>query len=87
MTGQRGVQIWIPVAPGYTFDDTRSWVERLSRLIGQTVEVGVREATAFTLFGTVVTDERVGVAPEAVQPAVNMAPAPMRNSRIILPLL
>jgi bifunctional non-homologous end joining protein LigD len=30
------VQIWIPVAPGYTFDDTRSWVERISRAVGHT---------------------------------------------------
>ena len=37
LTGQRGVQIWVPVATGYTFDDTRAWVERLSRLVGETV--------------------------------------------------
>jgi bifunctional non-homologous end joining protein LigD len=37
LTGQRGVQIWVPVATGYTFDDTRAWVERLSRLVGDTV--------------------------------------------------
>lgn len=37
VTGKRGIQIWIPVADGYTFDDTRAWVERLSRMIGQTV--------------------------------------------------
>jgi bifunctional non-homologous end joining protein LigD len=37
VTGKRGIQIWMPVARGYTFDDTRAWVERLSRLIGGTV--------------------------------------------------
>ena len=37
VTGRRGIQIWIPVGPGYTFDDTRNWVERLSRMVGQTV--------------------------------------------------
>jgi bifunctional non-homologous end joining protein LigD len=37
VTGQRGIQIWVPVADGYTFDDTRAWVERLSRLIGDSV--------------------------------------------------
>jgi bifunctional non-homologous end joining protein LigD len=37
VTGQRGIQIWLPVADGLTFDDTRGWVERLSRLIGDTV--------------------------------------------------
>lgn len=31
------------------------------RLIGQTVAVDVVEATSFTLFGKVVTDEQVGV--------------------------
>ena len=24
VTGQRGIQIWVPVAAGYTFDDTRA---------------------------------------------------------------
>ncbi len=37
VTGQRGVQIWIPVRTGYTFDDTRGWVERLSRAVGATL--------------------------------------------------
>jgi bifunctional non-homologous end joining protein LigD len=37
VTGQRGIQIYVPVADGYSFDDTRAWVERLSRLIGDTV--------------------------------------------------
>ncbi|MCU1345235.1 MAG: dependent ligase, partial [Acidimicrobiia bacterium] len=37
VTGRRGIQIWVPVAAGYTFDDTRSWVEKLSRIIGATV--------------------------------------------------
>jgi bifunctional non-homologous end joining protein LigD len=37
VTGRRGIQIWIPVVPGYSFEDTRAWVERLSRTIGQVV--------------------------------------------------
>lgn len=37
ITGQRGVQIWIPVRPGYTFTDTRAWVEKVSRAVGRTV--------------------------------------------------
>ena len=37
VTGQRGVQIWVPVAPGYTYADTRGWVERVSRAVGATV--------------------------------------------------
>lgn len=36
-TGKRGVQVWIPIADRYTFDQTRDWVEQLSRAIGQTV--------------------------------------------------
>ncbi|MCU1452684.1 MAG: ATP-dependent ligase [Acidimicrobiales bacterium] len=37
VTGKRGVQIWIPVGPGYGFDDTRGWVETVSRAVGATV--------------------------------------------------
>ena len=37
VTGQRGIQIWVPVQDGLTFDETRAWVEALSRAIGQIV--------------------------------------------------
>lgn len=37
VTGKRGVQIWVPVAPRYTFDDTRDWVEKVSRAVGAMV--------------------------------------------------
>ena len=37
VTGKRGVQIWIPVAAGYTFDDTRGWIEGLSRAVGDSL--------------------------------------------------
>jgi len=37
LTGQRGIQIWIPIAPGPSFEDTRRWVEQLSRAIGGVV--------------------------------------------------
>jgi len=37
VTGQRGIQIWVPVAAGYTFDQTRAWVEHLSRVVGAAV--------------------------------------------------
>ena len=36
-TGKRGIQIWIPIEPRYTFADTSDWVERISRAIGSTV--------------------------------------------------
>jgi bifunctional non-homologous end joining protein LigD len=34
-SGQRGLQIWIPIAVGPTFRETRAWVERLSRTIAE----------------------------------------------------
>ena len=37
VTGRRGIQIWIPVAPGLTYEDTRGWVEQLSKAIGSVV--------------------------------------------------
>jgi bifunctional non-homologous end joining protein LigD len=37
ITGKRGVQIWVPIAPGYTFEQTRRWVEEVSRAVGNTV--------------------------------------------------
>jgi bifunctional non-homologous end joining protein LigD len=37
VTGKRGIQIWIPVAPGHSFGDTRDWVEALSRAVGRVV--------------------------------------------------
>jgi bifunctional non-homologous end joining protein LigD len=37
VTGQRGIQIWVPIAAGPTFDDTRAWVEQLSKTVGAVV--------------------------------------------------
>ena len=37
VSGRRGIQISIPLAEGYTFDETRAWVETLSRAVGATV--------------------------------------------------
>ncbi|HET8776167.1 MAG TPA: ATP-dependent DNA ligase, partial [Candidatus Limnocylindria bacterium] len=37
VTGKRGIQVWIGIAPGPTFRDTSEWVEGLSRAIGGTV--------------------------------------------------
>jgi bifunctional non-homologous end joining protein LigD len=36
-TGKRGIQVWVPITGGYTFDQTRDWVEALSRAVAQTV--------------------------------------------------
>jgi bifunctional non-homologous end joining protein LigD len=37
VTGRRGIQIWVPVARGPGFDETRAWVEQVSRSIGAVV--------------------------------------------------
>ena len=37
VTGGRGLQVWVPIARGPGFDDTRAWVERLSRTVGAVV--------------------------------------------------
>jgi bifunctional non-homologous end joining protein LigD len=37
VTGMTGIQIWVPVAPGYTFEQTRRWVETVSRAVGATM--------------------------------------------------
>jgi bifunctional non-homologous end joining protein LigD len=37
LTGRRGLQIWIPIAPGPSFDETREWVEGVSRAVGGVV--------------------------------------------------
>ena len=34
VTGRRGIQIWIPIVRGPAFDETRAWVERLSKTVG-----------------------------------------------------
>jgi bifunctional non-homologous end joining protein LigD len=34
LTGRRGIQIWVPIATGPSFDETRDWVERVSRTVG-----------------------------------------------------
>jgi bifunctional non-homologous end joining protein LigD len=37
LTGRRGIQIWVPVARGPGFEETRAWVEQLSRAVGGVV--------------------------------------------------
>jgi bifunctional non-homologous end joining protein LigD len=37
LTGRRGIQIWVPVARGPSFADTRAWVEQLSRAVSGVV--------------------------------------------------
>jgi bifunctional non-homologous end joining protein LigD len=37
VTGRRGIQIWVPIVRGPSFDDTRAWVEQLSKTVGAVV--------------------------------------------------
>ncbi len=37
LTGKRGIQIWVPVRAGYSFDETRDWVGELSKAVGSTM--------------------------------------------------
>ena len=37
VTGRRGIQVWVPVARGPSFAETRAWVEQLSRAVGGVV--------------------------------------------------
>ncbi len=37
VTGRRGIQIWVPIAAGASFEETRAWVEGLSRSVGVVV--------------------------------------------------
>ena len=37
VTGKRGIQIWVPVKPIYSYRETSGWVETLSRAIGAAV--------------------------------------------------
>jgi bifunctional non-homologous end joining protein LigD len=37
VTGRRGIQVWIPVEPRYSFAETSAWVEGVSRAVGAMV--------------------------------------------------
>jgi bifunctional non-homologous end joining protein LigD len=75
-TGKRGIQIWIPVEPKYTFRETSDWVEKLSRAVGSTVPSLVswewaknRRGGKARLDYTQNTYIKTLVAPYAVRPA------------------
>jgi tRNA-2-methylthio-N6-dimethylallyladenosine synthase len=74
---------------GRTATDHIVVFEANERLIGQTVQVHVEEATSFTLFGSVITGEQIGVEQE--QREEKNADARLRalvpNGRIALPLI
>jgi bifunctional non-homologous end joining protein LigD len=54
VTGKRGIQIWVPVADGTTFEETSGWVEQVSQAIGATMPELVSWAWK--------TEERKGLA-------------------------
>ena len=76
VSGQRGVQIWVPVASRYDFDTTRTWVESLSRTVGSLVpelvswewRTGDRRGRARLDF-TQNAQHKTLVAPWSVRPA------------------
>ncbi len=37
LTGHTGIQIWIPITRGPSFEETRKWVEQLSKAVGSVV--------------------------------------------------
>jgi bifunctional non-homologous end joining protein LigD len=37
VTGRRGIQVWVPIARGPSFTDTRAWAEQLSHAVGNVV--------------------------------------------------
>ena len=37
VTGKRGIQVFVPVRPGYSFEETRAWIEQVSRAVGGAV--------------------------------------------------
>ncbi|HTU91664.1 MAG TPA: tRNA (N6-isopentenyl adenosine(37)-C2)-methylthiotransferase MiaB [Gemmataceae bacterium] len=76
---------------GRTMTDHIVVFEGNERLIGQTVQVRIEEATAFTLFGTVATGERIGVEAERLsEPATSIPETLLQEAlknRLELPLL
>jgi len=75
-TGRRGIQVWIPIVPKYTFADTSAWVEKLSRAVGKIVPDLVswewskdRRQGRARLDYTQNTTIKTLVAPYAVRPA------------------
>src|SRR5712692_1842544 len=71
---------------GRTRTDHIAVFEGNERLVGQTVQVAVEEATAFTLFGSVVTNEQLGVDRKVVAEQLD-AKALAGRERMSLPLL
>jgi bifunctional non-homologous end joining protein LigD len=80
VTGKRGIQVWVPVRPTYSFSQTRDWVEGLSRAVGATLpelvswewEKSARRGRARLDFTQNAVNKTL-VAPYAVRPVANAA--------------
>jgi bifunctional non-homologous end joining protein LigD len=80
VSGKRGIQVWVPVRPMYTFDQTRDWVEGLSRAVGAALpelvswewEKSARGGRARLDFTQNAVNKTL-VAPYAVRPVANAA--------------
>ena len=76
VTGKRGIQVWIPIVPRYSFAETSAWVEGVSRAVGAMVPdlvswewaVDARKGRA-RLDYTQNASIKTLVAPYAVRPA------------------
>ncbi|HEX6139895.1 MAG TPA: DNA ligase D, partial [Candidatus Limnocylindria bacterium] len=95
VTGKRGVQVWVPIRAGYTFEDTRNWVQQLSLAVGRPVSDLVSwEWTKVDRKGRARLDftqnavNKTLVAPYSVRPSVG-APvsAPIRWEELEDPIL
>ena len=76
VTGRRGIQIWIPIAPGPSAEETTAWVEQLSRAVGGAVpdlvswKWGVRDRSGLArLDYTQNAGHKTLVAPYSTRPA------------------
>ncbi len=76
VSGRRGIQVWIPIRPAYTFDQTRDWVGGLSRAVGAAVPdlvswewAKARRSGLARLDYTQNAANKTLVAPYAVRPA------------------
>jgi bifunctional non-homologous end joining protein LigD len=76
VTGHTGIQIWVPISRGPTYEDTRKWVEQLSKTIGAVVpdmvswqwDVGKRQGRARLDYTQNVKNKTL-VAPYSPRPA------------------
>jgi bifunctional non-homologous end joining protein LigD len=76
VTGHTGIQIWVPITRGPTYEDTRKWVEHLSKAIGAVVpdmvswqwDVGKRQGRARLDYTQNVKNKTL-VAPYSPRPA------------------